>query len=269
MREEKVVEFINLHQGIRSVHEYSLEFIKLSKYAPSLVSDTREQMTYFVTGLSEDLQEECHSTMLNDNMNISHLMVHARSVEEARAKRKSIDSKSARSFDGGSLLNRNGKVFSFGKSGHKMRDCPNLKSQERGGKAQASGSSDTPMKNHFYALRSRGEQETSPGVVASMLKVFNIDLYALLDLDAILSFVTPPEMGGEFNVPNAPVVEWKGGNSTPGGRTISYLKACKIPSYRIAPAKLKELKAQLKDLLDKSFIRPSISPWGAPVLFVK
>jgi len=37
----------------------------------------------------------------------------------------------------------------------------------------------------------------------------------------------------------------------------------------MAPAELKELKAQLKDLLDKGFIQPSISPWGAPVLFVK
>ena len=37
----------------------------------------------------------------------------------------------------------------------------------------------------------------------------------------------------------------------------------------MAPAERKELKVQLKDLLDKSFIRPSISPWGAPVLFVK
>ena len=35
------------------------------------------------------------------------------------------------------------------------------------------------------------------------------------------------------------------------------------------PAELKELKEQLKDLLDKGFIRPSISPWGAPILFVK
>lgn len=37
----------------------------------------------------------------------------------------------------------------------------------------------------------------------------------------------------------------------------------------MAPIELKELKAQLKDFLDKVFIRPSISPWGAPVLFVK
>ena len=37
----------------------------------------------------------------------------------------------------------------------------------------------------------------------------------------------------------------------------------------MAPTELKVLKAQLKDLLDKVFIRPSISPWGTPVLFMK
>ncbi|TYK07886.1 ty3-gypsy retrotransposon protein [Cucumis melo var. makuwa] len=39
--------------------------------------------------------------------------------------------------------------------------------------------------------------------------------------------------------------------------------------YRMAPVELKELKVQLQELLDKGFIRPSVSPWGAPVLFVK
>ncbi|XP_077235487.1 uncharacterized protein LOC143877356 isoform X2 [Tasmannia lanceolata] len=39
--------------------------------------------------------------------------------------------------------------------------------------------------------------------------------------------------------------------------------------YRMAPAELKELKEQLSELLEKGFIRPSSSPWGAPVLFVK
>ena len=42
-----------------------------------------------------------------------------------------------------------------------------------------------------------------------------------------------------------------------------------IPPYRMAPTELKELKAQLQDLVDKGFVRPSVSPWGAPVLFVK
>ena len=49
----------------------------------------------------------------------------------------------------------------------------------------------------------------------------------------------------------------------PGTNPIS------IAPYHMAPAKLKELKAQLQDLLDKGFIRPSTLPWGALVLFVK
>ncbi|GJZ95088.1 putative reverse transcriptase domain-containing protein [Tanacetum coccineum] len=39
--------------------------------------------------------------------------------------------------------------------------------------------------------------------------------------------------------------------------------------YRLAPSEMKELLEQLKELSDKGFIRPSSSPWGAPVLFVK
>ena len=42
-----------------------------------------------------------------------------------------------------------------------------------------------------------------------------------------------------------------------------------ITPYRMAPVKLKELKLQLQELLEKVFMRPSVSPWGAPVLFVK
>ena len=42
-----------------------------------------------------------------------------------------------------------------------------------------------------------------------------------------------------------------------------------IASYRMALLELKELKVQLQDLLDKGFIRPSTSPWSAPILFVK
>nr|GFA19177.1 hypothetical protein [Tanacetum cinerariifolium] len=39
--------------------------------------------------------------------------------------------------------------------------------------------------------------------------------------------------------------------------------------YRLAPSEMKELSDQLKELSDKGFIRPSSSPWGAPVLFTK
>ena len=62
----------------------------------------------------------------------------------------------------------------------------------------------------------------------------------------------PPEREVEFTI-----------DLIPGTEPIS------IPPYRMAPAELRELKAQLEELLSKGFIRPSISPWGAPVLFVK
>ncbi|XP_052723888.1 uncharacterized protein LOC108343993 [Vigna angularis] len=42
-----------------------------------------------------------------------------------------------------------------------------------------------------------------------------------------------------------------------------------VQPYRMAPAELVELKRQIEELMDKRFIRPSVSPWGAPVLLVK
>ncbi|XP_074299739.1 uncharacterized protein LOC141630895 [Silene latifolia] len=41
------------------------------------------------------------------------------------------------------------------------------------------------------------------------------------------------------------------------------------PPYRMGPKEMEELKKQLDELAEKGYIRPSVSPWGAPVLFVK
>ena len=49
----------------------------------------------------------------------------------------------------------------------------------------------------------------------------------------------------------------------PGTSSIS------MTPHRMAPVELQELRVQLKELLDKGFIRRSTSPWGAPVLFAK
>lgn len=39
--------------------------------------------------------------------------------------------------------------------------------------------------------------------------------------------------------------------------------------YRMCIPELIELKRQLQELLDKKYIQPSVSPWGAPIIFVK
>ena len=60
---------------------------KLSRYATSLVSNSRDEMSRFLTGINGDLEEECRYTMLHDNMDLSRLMVHVQQVEENRKKR--------------------------------------------------------------------------------------------------------------------------------------------------------------------------------------
>ncbi|KAM0051849.1 putative nucleotidyltransferase, Ribonuclease H [Helianthus debilis subsp. tardiflorus] len=62
----------------------------------------------------------------------------------------------------------------------------------------------------------------------------------------------PPQRQVEFHIDLAP-----------GAAPVA-----KAP-YRLAPSEMQELSTQLQELLDMGFIKPSFSPWGAPVLFVK
>ena len=57
-------------------------------------------MNHFVSGVFNDIVEECCSVMIHDNMDISRLMVHAQQVEESRLKRK-IGMRRAKSYKGG------------------------------------------------------------------------------------------------------------------------------------------------------------------------
>jgi hypothetical protein len=78
-------------------------------------------------------------------------------------------------------------------------------------------------------------------VVSEFLDVFPADIMSL-----------PPEREVEFSI-----------DLVPGSQPIS------VAPYCMSPLELRELKSQLEDLLQKHFIRPSVSPWGAPVLLVK
>ncbi|WMV25577.1 hypothetical protein MTR67_018962 [Solanum verrucosum] len=89
----------------------------------------------------------------------------------------------------------------------------------------SSSPSGSQKKNIFYALQTRPYQEGSHDMVTVMVKVFQLYVYALLGTGATLYFVIP-YVAMRFDI-------------------------------------LLELNEQLKDLLDKGFMRPSISPWDA------
>ena len=87
MREVKVAEFINLKQGNMSVEEYSLKFSMLSKYATSLVSNSRDEISCFMSKFAYSVREECRTTMLHNDMIVATLIMYAQSIKESKHKR--------------------------------------------------------------------------------------------------------------------------------------------------------------------------------------
>ncbi|GJX57439.1 putative reverse transcriptase domain-containing protein [Tanacetum coccineum] len=102
--------------------------------------------------------------------------------------------------------------------------------------------------------------ERTPGIAKALSNV-KVDEPKLSDISIVRDFVEvfPEDLSG---LPPQRQVEFRI-DLVPGATPVA-----KSP-YRLAPSEMQELSAQLQELQDKGFIRPSHSPWGAPVLFVK
>ncbi|GJR58429.1 putative reverse transcriptase domain-containing protein [Tanacetum coccineum] len=107
-------------------------------------------------------------------------------------------------------------------------------------------------------LRVHGERAVG---ITKALKSAKEDEPKLNDISVVREFedVFPEDLSG---LPPQRQVEFRI-DLVPGATPIA-----KSP-YRLAPSEMQELSEQLQELQDKGFIRPSHSPWGAPVLFVK
>ncbi|GJR95528.1 putative reverse transcriptase domain-containing protein [Tanacetum coccineum] len=137
----------------------------------------------------------------------------------------------------------------------------------------------TPMKNHmlidheYVNCPLRFDDRIRP---ANLLPIHMFDFDVILGMDwlashrATIDCYARTVIFGNVRQPefvyhgSSPLKEIEFGiELIPGAEPIS-----KAP-YRMAPVELKELKEQLQEMLENGFIRPSVSPWGAPVLFVK
>ncbi|KAI3754418.1 hypothetical protein L1987_54201 [Smallanthus sonchifolius] len=99
------------------------------------------------------------------------------------------------------------------------------------------------------------------GCLAYLVSVTTNTKTKIEDVPVVAKFpdIFPDELAG---IPPEREVEFRI-NLVPGTTPIA-----KAP-FRLAPNEMAELKKQLDELLEKGFIRPRSSPWGAPVLFVK
>nr|GEW58308.1 putative reverse transcriptase domain-containing protein [Tanacetum cinerariifolium] len=104
--------------------------------------------------------------------------------------------------------------------------------------------------NKLIKIRTPSEGET---FIYGKRKKTSLAIYTYAKAKRQLSHgCIPPERRVEFRIDLIP-------GSTPFAKT----------PYRLASSEMQKLMKQLKELLDKGLIRPSSSPWGAPILFVK
>ena len=73
-----------------------MKFIKLSRCSSSLVSNVMDEMSRYVMGVSEELEEEFRAAMLHHSMDLSVLMVHAKQVKESHLRKRSREVKEER-----------------------------------------------------------------------------------------------------------------------------------------------------------------------------
>ncbi|XP_049367973.1 uncharacterized protein LOC125832826 [Solanum verrucosum] len=106
--------------------------------------------------------------------------------------------KCGRNHEGKCLAGSNA-CFGYGKMDHKIKNFPSVSRNEGDTRRRAqhypssgpSGSGvNAPKQNRLYTLQTRGDQDISLDVVTGMLKVFQLDVYALLDPSATFSFMT-------------------------------------------------------------------------------
>ncbi|GKC71849.1 putative reverse transcriptase domain-containing protein [Tanacetum coccineum] len=198
--------------------------------------------------------------------------------------------------------------YECGRPGHFRKDCPKLRNRNLGNQTRNKNGNKTGNQTganeataRAYAI-GRGGTDSDSNIVTGMFLLNNCYASMLFDSGANRSFVsttfsalldvTPTTLDISYAVElaNRRISET---NVVLRGCTLGLLghpfdidlmpvelgsfdviivsgaaPVARAP-YRLAPAEMQELSTQLQELSDRGFIRPSSSPWGAPVLFVK
>ncbi|GJT18780.1 putative reverse transcriptase domain-containing protein [Tanacetum coccineum] len=202
----------------------------------------------------------------------------------------------ANTQNGNGAAHKGNGCFECGAPGYFKRDCPNLKNKDGGnrnaqgwvyavgnaekrgnasGNPDANGVTGTFLLNNHYAsiLFDAGADRSFISTAFSSLiniaptpleNCYDVELAdgKLVRTDTIIRGCTLNLLDHPFNIDLMPV-ELGSFDVIIGAAPVAQAP------YRLAPSEMKELSEQLLELSDKGFIRPSSSPWGAPVLFVK
>ncbi|XP_075494730.1 uncharacterized protein LOC142532294 [Primulina tabacum] len=277
VRSQKVKEFLELKQGNMSMQEYILKFEEGCQFAPYLASNGIEKGEHFLRGVRAEIKKDVRMSKATSYKEIVEKSRMAEQDEKEIERERQLKSQDFSTKDQGSGWEGKGKFRGKGKEEHRPKApmplpafdrpvCPKCGKMHTGFKAE---SSQWPKKAQILILLLSEDDDSgfsrvqemlskgSQGILAAVIDVNTEMTMKLNEIEVVRDFSDvfandvpglPPDREVEFVI-----------DVVPGSALIS-----KAP-YRMALTEMKELKNRLQDLLDKGFIRPSSSPWGAPV----
>nr|GEW00533.1 putative reverse transcriptase domain-containing protein [Tanacetum cinerariifolium] len=228
-----------------NIAAYTKRFNELALLCPDVVPNEKKKVELYIKGLPEIIKGETISSRpatFNEAVHKAHTLME----QKIQAKNKRIAEGIKRKWENNNLGNNNNN--NSNNRGHKTKGCRSknvasgatvqsnvvyYKCEERGHKSHAcpkrADRQGGNVQGQAYVIRD-AEHNQGPNVVTGR----------------------PPPRQVEFRI-----------ELIPGAAPVA-----RAP-YRLSPSELIELSDQLKELLEKGFIRPSSSPWGAPMLFLK
>ncbi|KAA3484112.1 Retrotransposon protein [Gossypium australe] len=280
-----------------SVTDYEREFVRLSKYAREYVSIEAIMCKRFEDGLNEDIRLCVGVLELKEFVVLVERACKTEKLvkEERRAENESCDSRkrqlnkshqssskksrdfSTRSATSAEFLNQSKSKQFPGRKGKPHQLLVWVTSNQVNQNALSVKHIKLKSKNGEFIRVESDNQDRSPVVISTLLT----QRYLRKGYEAYLPFVLNTKET-ELRIESVPIVceyldvfpEELSGlppvRETEFGIELALSTApISITPYRMASTELKELKAQLQELTDKGFARPSFSPWSAPVLFAK
>ncbi|GJT02447.1 putative reverse transcriptase domain-containing protein [Tanacetum coccineum] len=254
-------EFYHLTVKGNDLKKYVRRFQELATLCPTMVPDSEKIMEVFIEGLPRSIEGNVTASKpqtLEEAINIAQRLMDQNKRQETFRFYAVIPTEN-NGYIGNCPLCKKCTLHHTGpctvmcntcnKVGYLTKNCKNKGPTTGSNLLLVSVTCHACGEKGHYANQCRKNPNNNAQGRAYMLRDRNAhqDLNVVTDLPGL-----PPVRQVEFQI-----------DLIPGAAPVA-----RAP-YRLAPSEMQELSNQLQELADRGFIRPSTSPWGAPVLFVK